>query len=277
MWILEKPDTSLAFGKDIDELVDHCGSLDDSDELKLRSLYRQYDAKGNATDAELNPLLRKKDIIKNQYEVKFKKKQKLRYIREDLMSAVSVCPYCGLNEPSQLDHFMDKADYGQLACCRLNLVPLCGVCNNRKHNETYSNFVHAYYDLYDDTDFLKTLITVKNNKIGFIMSIDKSAISNPDLARRTEYQFNKISLNDRFKKAGITYIIDYIKGLRCRIDRSLKTALNAKYRQNMAKYGRNHWKTAIIRGLINCPEFNISVVENIKKKKIVRMENNAGA
>lgn len=277
MWILSKPDNALAFGKDIDEQVDHCESLDDSDKLKLRLLYRQYDAKGYATDAELIPMVGKKDIIKNLYEVKFQKKHRLRYIREDLMSAVSVCPYCGLNEPSQLDHFMDKAAYGQLACCRLNLVPLCGVCNNRKHNEPFTNFVHAYYDSYDDTDFLKTQITVKNNKIGFIMSIDTAAISNPDLARRTEYQFNKISLNGRFKKAGITYLIDYIKGLRCRTDRSLKTALNAKYRHNLAKYRRNHWRTSIIRGLLECPEFNISVVNAIRLTKIVRPENSVGA
>lgn len=277
MWILEKPDTSLAFGKDIDELVDHCESLEDSDKLNLRLLYRQYDAKGCATNAELNPLIGKKDIIKNQYEVKFKKKQRLRYIREDLMSAASVCPYCGLNEPSQLDHFMDKADYGQLACCRLNLVPLCGVCNNTKHNEPYTDFVHAYYDRYNDADFLQTKVTIKNNKVGFIMSIDKSAISNPDLARRTEYQFNKIKLNDRLKKAGIKYLTDYIKGLRCRKDRSLKVTLKTKYQQNLAIYGRNHWRTSIIRGLINCPEFNISVVDSIRANKIVRKENNVGA
>lgn len=39
------------------------------------------------------------------------------------------------------------------------------------------------------------------------MSIDKSAISNPDLARRTEYKFYKIMLNDRLEKAGIKYLI----------------------------------------------------------------------
>jgi len=277
MWILEKPDTSLAYSKDIDELVGHCDDLDDTDKPKLKVLYRQYNSKGYATAAELTPLDGKKDIIKNQYKTKFSPNKKLRYIREDLLATVEVCPYCGYNEPNQLDHYMDKSDYGQLACCRLNLVPLCGICNNIKHAESHTNFVHAYYDRYDDVDFLMTQITLKNNHIGFIMSIDTIAISEPDLARRTEYQFNKIKLNDRFHKAAIKYLTDYIKGLRCRTDRSLKTELKKKYKQNLDIYKRNHWRTSLIRGLLNCPNFNIQVVDAIRKKRIVRPENGIGA
>lgn len=280
MWILNKPDLALALGKDIEELVKHCNNLQTADKVALRILYRKYDrGNGRVTTADLQPLDSKKTIIHNQYIDKFKKDGCLRYIREDLLfnPKIRKCPCCGINEPTQLDHFMDKSSYGQLSCCRLNLVPLCGCCNLRKHDQSYTDFVHAYYDRYDDVDFLITKITVKKNHLGFTMFINKSVIRDTDLARRTENQFNVISEGNRFHKAGIKYLNDFIQGLRCRTNRSLKTMIKHELEYNIKAYGRNHWRTSIIRGLLTCPNFDMAVVKAIKNPQIIRMENGIGA
>lgn len=280
MWTLNKPDMALAIGKDIDELVAHCNDLQIADKNALKTLYKNYDTNnGSVTTDDLLPLDAKKNIILRQYESKFQKKQCLRYIRDELLDKAKItkCPCCGINEPSQLDHFMDKSTYGQLACCRLNLVPLCGCCNLKKHDQTYTNYVHAYYDRYPDVDFLITKVTVKNNHIGFVMTIDKSVITDTNLARRTERQFSVISDGNRFQKAGINYLCDFIHGLRCRTNRSLRTMIKRELDYDMKAYGRNHWKTSIIRGLLNCLAFDMNVVNEMNKPKVVRMENGIGA
>lgn len=57
---------------------------------------------------------------------------------------LKVCPYCNRNyifnfkkknkheATAQLDHFIDKGKYPYFALCLYNLVPSCGICNQRK-------------------------------------------------------------------------------------------------------------------------------------------------
>lgn len=277
MWILNKPDTAKALTEDIDSLVAHCNGLDDTHKPLLKKLYHEYDNNGGyATNVQLTPLAPKKSIILGQYTSKMTGSQNLAYVRRELNSGITTCPMCGINEPNTLDHFMDKSDYGQLACCRLNLVPACGICNGKKHNKPYNHFVHAYYDRYPDVEFLKTSVTVRNNKLGYIFSIDKVALGNTPLANKTESQFDKLELNSRFHKTCNSYVTDYIKGLTCKTDKALRILLNNKYRQNLNKYGRNHWKTSVINGLLNCATFDMNVVGAIKART-TKIENGAGA
>lgn len=161
MWNLYKPKLSDA-KNDIDVVVSHCYNLDDSDKRKMAKLYEDYDAgKGEATPLQLQPLEGKKEIIRRQYAKTSGKQQNknednhLVYIRKDLMKDVDKCPYCSINAPQQLDHFMDKAFYGQLAVCRLNLVPLCGTCNHAKGEISYKEFTHPYYQVFPKVPFLK--------------------------------------------------------------------------------------------------------------------------
>lgn len=278
MWILEKPDTSKAFGSDVDELVAHCRSLNEADALELKKLHRQYDRNGGvAHTAELTDLEPKKDIIKDQYTSKVKKGGTLEFIRIELFKNVEQCPMCGINQPSQLDHYMDKSTYGQLACCRLNLVPACGICNHTKSDADYKKFVHAYYDRYDPSDFLVTVVTVKHNHLGFRFFIDKTSIQDANLANRTESQFHELHLDSRFHKAAINFVAELIKGLTCRKDKSLMQKLKSWEVYYHSRYGRNHWKTSVVRGLQACPEFNMTVIGAMRTKPVIKMINGIGA
>jgi hypothetical protein len=75
----------------------------------------------------------------------------LEELRQALLaSAGSVCPYCGLDRPTTLDHYVPKTDYPEFAVFPPNLIPSCGVCNNRKgtawRETRHRLFLHAYYD-----------------------------------------------------------------------------------------------------------------------------------
>lgn len=70
---------------------------------------------------------------------------------------VRVCPYCGraftgavrrksgkLIRTDQLDHFLPKSKYPQLALSLWNLIPSCGACNNRKSDDCEEDILYPY-------------------------------------------------------------------------------------------------------------------------------------
>lgn len=265
MWTVGNRPTLAQAMRDISPLVDHCRGLGIAHKGMLAKLYAQYHRKGYATSSELQPLNGVKNVIHDQYKSKMTGSQTLAYVRRELKRQVRWCPMCSINEANTLDHYMNEGDYGQLACCRLNLVPTCGKCNRTKHDDPYTDFVHAYYDHHPDVDFLITTITVKNNHVGMIFSIDQNALGNTDLARRTASQFTKLELSSRLHKAGIMFVNDMIGGLMCTTDRDLAACLQQKETYMKSTYGRNDWRTSIVRGLRHCRAFNMNVVNTMRR------------
>ena len=277
MWTVGNKPTLVDALMDINPLVDHCDNLNEAHKTLLSKLYRKYHAKGFATPAELHPLDRVKGIVEGQFKSKMTGDKTLGYVRRELNRNVTKCPMCSINETSQLDHFMNEGTYGQLACCRLNLVPACGRCNLLKHDGSYTDFVHAYYHQYPDVFFLVTTITVKNNKVGLIFSIDGNAIGNPDLARRTVSQFEKLKLTKRLHKAGIMFLNDLIGGYSCSTDRELRQSLMSSELDLRNRYGRNDWRTSIVRGLMANPSFDMNVVNAMRGPMGLMRVNGGGA
>ncbi len=127
-------------------------------------------------------------------------------------------------------------------------------------------------------DFLITTITVKNNKVGMVFGIDLNALGNGDLARRTEHQFVTLELTKRLHKAGIMFLNDLIGGYRCSTDKQLQLDLMTSELNTKAKYGRNDWRTSIVRGLRANPAFNINVVNAMRGPgRAARPVNGGGA
>lgn len=278
MWTVGNKPTLAEALADIDELVSHCRGLNNCHKLMLSKLYTQYHHhRGYATPDELAPSEDVKEVIHGQYKSKMTGGNNLAYVRRELRVLVDLCPMCGINEPNTLDHYMNEGNYGQLACCRLNLVPACGLCNRTKHADPYTEYVHAFYDHHLDVDFLITTITVKNNKVGMIFSIDQNALGNTDLARRTASQFANLGLNDRLHKAGILFVNDMIDGFACNNDRELAACLLQKETFLKRQYGRNDWRTSIVRGLRQCTAFNIQVVNTMRNPLNVRPINGGGS
>ena len=262
---------------DIKPLVKHCNALNNSHEEALKKLYMAYDQKGYATTEELEPLDNVKDVIKGQYSSKMTGNGILGYVRRGLNTNVTQCPMCSINETHPLDHYMDKSNYGQLACCRLNLVPTCGICNRLKHDNPYTGFVHSYYDKYPDVNFLVTTFTIRNNYYGMEFSIDESVIGNPILAAKTQNQFKHMNLKERLHKAGISFVNDMIGGLICTTNKELQKQLLSLENNYKERYGRNDWRTSIIRGLRSNNAFNIDVVNSMRLPIKLSPVNGGGA
>lgn len=276
MWKLTKP--SLARAKrDIDVLIQHCRNLGNGDKPLLETLYDEYEnGNGEVTPAQLQPLNNKADDIRMQYVKTFdtKANNQLYYIRRDLMKKVQKCPYCSINPPAQLDHYMDKSTYGQLATCRLNLVPLCGSCNHLKSNTTYKDFVHPYYQSFPTVPFLIADCKVVKDRVVVSFKIDKSVIQGT-LLHKTQKQMKHIKLQRRLQMAAQEFITEKCFSCMASTDAELQVYLSSLLKLMESMWNLNDWRTSIVRGLIACKQFDINVVNNIKAS--VKPVNGGGA
>lgn len=278
MWKLNKP-SKIDAKNDLDVLIAHCDNLDATDKPMLEQLYEDYDnGNGEVTTAQLAATNSKKDIIKGQYDKTSGKDKNtgqdkvLVYMRNELMdpNLVDKCPYCSINKPSQLDHFMDKSKYGQLATCRLNLVPLCGPCNRLKHDKPYTGFMHPYYPrVKRGIIFLKADCTIVRGRVSVAFSIDASALNDAALTARLTNQITEINLQSRLRKAVNEFLTHELLRSHVKTNAGLRRTLTGIEKNLGLQYGDNDWRTAVIRGLKGCAAFDITVVENYRNHPVV--------
>lgn len=266
MWgIPDKPSLRKA-KNDAAKTVEHCRGLDATDEVKLKTLYETYDLKKGRLDAaDLVPLDGKKEIIKNQYPKTYGKGE-LSYIRRQLMKDVDRCPMCSILPPTDLDHFWNQSNFGQLAVCRLNLVPACGICNKKKTNGNPDDFVHAYYQQFPvGVIFLKANCKIVKEYVVPSFSIDGSRLGDATLTRRLVSQMKEVKLKNRLRAASKGFLRELFQGTTFGTERALKAYLSKAEKDKTEVFGPNDWRTALIRGLKACPGMNMSIVLNYRK------------
>ena len=90
-------------------------------------------------------------------------KEEIRKISGD------VCPYCGIDRPSHLDHFIPRAKFPEFSIYSPNLIYVCSICNSKYKGEKILNskgeriFFNPYFDNFIETiQFLKCRIIVND-------------------------------------------------------------------------------------------------------------------
>lgn len=262
MWILPKPllDDALADIAKVIAADTEANVLTNADAVALNKLYRSYDRNhGSITDAEDKAFtLPKRNALYKLYD-KTQQGRTLSYIRTELMSVVDLCPMCGISAPSQLDHQMPREDFRSLSVCRLNLVPTCGVCNNKKRKGEPSDFVHAYYD-HELSNLPFFEIEVHSSPVTHRMSwkfhINRRIIGNDILADKVEHQIGVIKLFRRLYRETNILLSDILSS-NITSQVQLDTILSYEYRK-YERYGMNDWRRVFLKSLIDSPHFSIA-------------------
>ena len=98
---------------------------------------------------------------------------------------VNVCPYCNRqytftvrdeeNEKirPQFDHFYPQAKYPYLGISIYNLVPSCGLCNQRKLDTSPENFLYPYEESFED----KGIYFEVSNVVGNLLNQEQIKVS----------------------------------------------------------------------------------------------------
>ena len=262
MWILDKPLIEDAIS-DIAQIFAEGGRIiNEIDRAILISIYRRYDRNNGRMkkewDAELN--LEKREQLYNAYGETYEGKR-LFLIRKALMKMVTICPMCGIQPPSQLDHHSPRSDYKSLSVFRLNLVPVCGVCNNKKKDKDPSLFIHPYYDhcLKDIPFFLISIhSSPKTHRMSWKFTINRAVIGDADLANKIDTQINVIKLYRRLYRETNEMLSDMLSGIDILSEDSLNKTLQQEYRKHKKRKGTNDWHTVFVKALIDSPHFSVA-------------------
>lgn len=261
MWKLEKPLLDDAI-RDIDRIVFHSNNeITNNDKPHIIHIYRLYDRNGGTIHMSDNNRCSKtvQERLYVMYDRKTYEGQDLYYIRKELFKLADICPMCGFGEPSQLDHQMPRDQFKSLSLCRLNLVPICGVCNNKKRNKNPADFVHPYYtDFPNGIIFLVANIHINEHthKTSWVYSIETNYPQiTTDLADKINKQVSHIKLKRRLQQVSNTFIADLFFGHYYSTEKALKTFLQMEMNSKIHLYGLNDWRSTLLSALFYSSKF----------------------
>ena len=184
-------------------------------------------------------------------------KEEIRKISGD------VCPYCGIDRPSHLDHFIPRAKFPEFSIYSPNLIYVCSVCNSKYKGEKILNskgeriFFNPYFDNFIETiQFLKCRIIVNDIYPKFEFYIE-------DLSKTNFYEYTimknhfeamnlKINymnqiVNQKFKKFKNEYIDKksrtYYETSMDEIKRDIDKKIRGYQDENINNWEKVFWKS----------------------------------
>lgn len=226
---------------------------------QLVALYDAYDAAhGVPAPALVAPALGAtlRQAVHDAYDFT-QKKRKLKAVRERVFSDIELCPVCGIDPPSELDHVLPRSIYQALALHIRNLVPLCHLCNHRKLagfvEEGDEGFFHAYYDLLPDVQFLRADVTLSGAALTVDFVIDGMTGLSADLGGRLTNIHQKLELNDRYRAEVNMFVSGHAVSLHVVHAQlgaiGVSAQLGAQARHEVTRFYRNHWRPTLLLAL----------------------------
>lgn len=238
--------------------------ITDAEVEEVVALYNTYEAHRGASCDELKgaalpPTLR--DAIRASYD-KTQDGRTLSSVREALFEGVELCPVCGIDPVTELDHHLPKATFAPLAIHTRNLVPMCHLCNHTKlagFGEDGDGFLHPYYDLLPDIDFLQATVNIADGALVVSFAIDIAAALPAGFADRLTGQMQSLELESRYQQEVNTYISSHAAALhlahRGAGQVGVQRMLRLQMRYETTAFHRNHWRPALLRALCGHDEF----------------------
>lgn len=184
-------------------------------------------------------------------------KRRLKRVRAQVFGSVELCPVCGIDPPTELDHVLPRGDYSALAIYVRNLVPLCHLCNHRKlagfAEPGELGFVHAYFDLFPDVQFLQVDVELVGAALTATFSVDAPAVAVGDLGERLENIHTKLALNDRYRAEMNLFLAGQAIALHgahlARGAPGVQAHLRGQARYETGRFYRNHWRPTLLYAL----------------------------
>ena len=241
--------------------------LTDADVNSLISLYDLYDERSGVANDELKAedlAESLKATIKNAYRKTYENGE-LYSIRTTLFEKVQLCPVCGIEPVTELDHHLPESHFSALAIYVRNLVPLCGPCNKKKRaffgvaDENKFSFIHAYFDELPDAQFIKAEIDFSGNSLVVDFRVDFDCGISKEQANRISHQIKALELNSRYAKEINTFLTGHAvtMHLMFRVGGrdELKRWLRANASHARHAYYRNYWTSVLLTSLASHDAF----------------------
>lgn len=228
-------------------------------------IYDRYDHEQGAPldqfkGAHLTEGLR--DAVLKAYDLTYFDR-KLDHLRKALFADVSLCPTCGIDPPTEIDHFLPSSVFKPLSIYPRNLVPLCHRCNHIKLDVVEGGpdqrFLNAYLNPLPDADFFVAEVRLLGEALDVNFKIVEHADLTDQMRTRLSFQLTKLKLNERYRAELNAYMSSHTTAMyMCHLaggPEHLRFFLNIQARQEKNSFYRSHWRPTLLKGLAQCDEF----------------------
>lgn len=228
---------------------------------QLLAIYDRYDADLGAASETLKGAGFAKTLIDTVYAAYDRTQEgRLLYsLRERLFKGVDLCPICGIDAVSELDHFLPRSEFKPLAIYSRNLVPVCHDCNLIKlagfgeQAEGDLALIHAYFDQLPNVNFLEAVIDISDGGLVATFQVMDGVAFADGISDRLASQIKTLELNERYEKEINTYVMSHATGVHLEYARAGKSGvqkfLRTQARIEEKKLYSNHWRPTLLRAL----------------------------
>lgn len=213
------------------------------------------DLKGNGFPASLSA------TIHAAYD-KTQEGRTLHPLRQALFEGVDLCPICGIGPPTELDHYLPRSAFKPLAIHARNLVPICHPCNHAKlagFDDGEAAFLHPYYDILPDLDFLRASVDLSEGALVASFSIDAAVALPPGYGERLTGQMIALNLDERYQQEVNTYVWSHAAALHIAHGGAGQAGVRNLLRMQAAfeieAFHRNHWRPTLLQALERNDDF----------------------
>lgn len=171
------------------------------------------------------------------------------------------CPFCGVGIVSTLDHYLPKTKYPTYAVTPYNLVASCADCNKKKSitvsTKREEEFIHPYYDDYDDEIWLKAKM-IFNEEVIFSFYVEKPVEWSWGKFERAKNHFKRLGLNSLYVSHCAETFAEYESSAKRMFAiggaELVKVDLEDRVKEKRS-VTKNNWKAALYEGLLNSTDF----------------------
>lgn len=235
-------------------------------ESQISAAYRTYD-KQLGSSADIVPIagvsLGLVEALTRCFERLGNKKIEPSNVRQLLLDAVPVCPYCDFGESAELDHVLPRSVWPEFLIHLDNLVPICGRCNKNKLNRNFRtsgwSYRHPYFESDLPAKFLFVETVIKGGNMRYEFKIKRPTGIDPSTFLAVEETFRTFRLDFRFGKRA-TYLLSD-RALRLRLLHSDMGAVGvSEYLLGEGdsiahKRGVNYWEAVLFLDLAEDEKF----------------------
>lgn len=172
----------------------------------------------------------------------------------------ALCPYCLLNKPKTLDHYISKIEFPEYSTLIKNLIPCCYDCNQKKGEiwrlNSRRRLIHFYNDNFLHHRFLYADLVFENDAEvpEIIFTLSKPNEMSQEDFDIVFWHFEDLELQEEYvdrSNAFISSEINIIKTAHLRGDSIVAISQTIQDKINNNTFGVNYWEKCMYEALLN--------------------------
>ncbi|MEX9601696.1 HNH endonuclease [Providencia rettgeri] len=234
---------------------------------KLINISFEFNLSFKYTDETVQRGFSKSELLRLYNERLSKKNTTARSYYNLLLknSPANKCQLCYIGQSESLDHFLPKDLFPSLSLSPNNLIPVCGICNQKKSNyvaEVADNqLLHPRYGQFFNKFFLTSFFDQHTDNIVFEVNSRDYHPSSIEFKRITSH-VNKFGLKEQYQTKAMNRLRDFVRlAIKTDVDvgdivrQELALLEERFYELNISKFTIYQWKWLTCTALLNSPYF----------------------